>query len=263
MIAAGVLLVAFLAAAATHTEEIPRRAPYTAILWDGDEPIVRLGSEWFTLEAIDGIEADAIGRYCRETYDEIWQKRFEEDLVEVLIGMGHTPADTVQLVVRNRSTGETQTREEVAMTYANRQAIRHAAQARKWTQRAEIPKLSPYDAIRWEDGQPVVRVGGEWLTLEAIDGVTSDAIARYCRETYDTRWQKRFEEDLVEVLRGMGHPVGETVDLTVRDPGAAESRLLEGVAMTRANRQAIWLAAWARQQPAAAGTVEATEPTAE
>ena len=59
-----------------------------------------------------------------------WQKRFEEDLVELVSRMGHPPQDTVKLVVQSLTSSETQTLDDVAMTVANRHAIKAAAEAR-------------------------------------------------------------------------------------------------------------------------------------
>lgn len=260
LITASVFCLALGVAAVSHTKEFPRRAPYNAVRWEGETASVRIGEEWVGLASIDGVAVGDIVAYCRQTYGRIWQKRFEEDLVEVLIGMEHTPGDTVQLVVQEQGAAEPKTLDDVPLTLANRQAIWWAAQANprkrpRADTRDSVPgdpaesfaKLAPYDAIRWQEKQPVVRIDGEWLALVSIDAVTSEAIVDYCQPTYGRLWQKRFEEDLVEVLAGMGHATAETVRLVVRDPDGSEERVLEEVAMTRPNRQAIWHAAHARK----------------
>ena len=109
----------------------PKRAPYSAIRWEGDKPVVRIGDEWLELVSIDGIAAEDIVAFSRRTYGNLWQKRFEEDLVDVLSRMGHEPDDSVRLVVRSLGSSETRTLEDVPMTEANRRAIRAAAQARE------------------------------------------------------------------------------------------------------------------------------------
>ena len=65
--------------------------------------------------------------FSRRTYADKWQKRFEEDLVEVLTRMGHEPKDTVRLVVSPLGSQATRTLENVPMTEANRRAIYDAA----------------------------------------------------------------------------------------------------------------------------------------
>ena len=81
------------------TVEYPKRAPFTGVRWEGDKPVVKIGEKWFTLVSLDGIPAEDIVSFSWRTYVDKWRKRFEEDLVEVLTRMGHTPKDTVRLVV--------------------------------------------------------------------------------------------------------------------------------------------------------------------
>ena len=107
---------------------------------------------------------------------------------------------------------------------------------------AEFPKLAPYSAIRWEGEMPVVRIDDEWLALVSIDRLPVSEIIASSRRTYGEKWQKRFEEDLVEVLAGMGDEPKDTVRLVVRAPGAPSRRTLEDVAMTDSNRRAIYSA---------------------
>lgn len=133
---AGLSVVALAAlSAAAHFAgqegEYPKRAPYTAIHWEGDEPVVKIGDEWFELVSLEGIAAEDIVAFSRRTYGNKWQKRFEEDLVEVLSKMGHEPKDTVRLVIRPLGSSETRTLEDVPMTEANRRAIYKAARARE------------------------------------------------------------------------------------------------------------------------------------
>ncbi len=109
-----------------QAEEYPKRAPFTGVRWEGHKPVVKIGEEWFTLVSLDGIAAGDIVAFSRRTYKDKWRKRFEEDLVEVLAGMGHKPKDTVRLVVLPLGSSKTRTLEGVAMTEANRRAIKNA-----------------------------------------------------------------------------------------------------------------------------------------
>lgn len=108
-----------------------RKSPFAAVRWQESQPEVKVGDEWFKLVSLDGLPASEIVTFSRRTYPDLWQKRFEEDLVEVLTGMGHEPGETVRLVVMPEGSQETQTLEGVPMTTANRRAIREAAQARE------------------------------------------------------------------------------------------------------------------------------------
>ncbi len=107
----------------------------------------------------------------------------------------------------------------------------------------DYPKRAPFSGIRWEEGEPVVKVGEEWVTLVSLDGIAARDIVAFSQRRYLLRWKKRFEEDLVEVLTRMGHEPKDTARLVVRPLGSSETRTLEDVAMTEANRKAIRAAA--------------------
>jgi hypothetical protein len=109
----------------------PEKSPFAAVRWQEAQPEVRVGNEWFKLVSLDELPAAEIVAFSQRTYGNKWQKRFEEDLVELLSRMGHSPQDTVKLVVQSLTSSETRTLEDVLMTRANRRAIRDAAQARE------------------------------------------------------------------------------------------------------------------------------------
>ena len=134
----------------------------------------------------------------------------------------------------------------VLAAFAASPAIAPRAHARQ----TGYPKLSPFEAVEWNDAEPHVQVEGAWYELVSIDGTPVEEIVRFCRERYSrtsrlqgAEWRKRFEEDLVEVLHRMERPPdGRHVDLVVGDDSGAEVRL-ERVEMTAENRQRIWQAA--------------------
>lgn len=111
----------------------------------------------------------------------------------------------------------------------------------------EYPKLSPFAAVRWEEDQPEVKVGEEWYRLISINEIPSEEIVTYSQDTFGDLWQKRFEEDLIELLTRMGHESGENVNLTVESLTSSEMQVLKEVPMTRENRRAIRNAARARE----------------
>jgi CubicO group peptidase (beta-lactamase class C family) len=106
---------------------------------------------------------------------------------------------------------------------------------------AGYPKVSPFTAVRWEDSQPEVEVNGEWFKLVSIDDVSITKIIDFSKTTYGDLWQKRFGEDLVELMAGMGHEPSESVRLAVVPlfPKDAKEQILEDVPLTEANRRAI------------------------
>jgi hypothetical protein len=108
-----------------------QKSPFAAVRWQQSQPEVKVGQHWYKLVSLDDLPAAEIVAFSRETYGNKWQKRFEEDLVELLSRMGHPPQDTVKLVVQSLTSSETQVLEDVPMTEENRRAIRAAAQARE------------------------------------------------------------------------------------------------------------------------------------
>lgn len=107
---------------------------------------------------------------------------------------------------------------------------------------ADYPKVSPFEAVRWEGMTPQVRVDGMWYGVAAIDGVAVEDIMAHCARRHRGREKKRFGEDLVQVLSEMGHRPGASVDLTLIDFTSGKEFARDGVRMTAANRRAIWQA---------------------
>ena len=87
--------------------------------------------EWYQLISLNGIPAAEIVEFSKQTYGDKWQKRFEEDLVELLTRMGHPPEDSVTLEVQSLVSGRMRTLKDYPMTYANRRTIRNAARERE------------------------------------------------------------------------------------------------------------------------------------
>lgn len=108
----------------------PKQSPFTAVRWRLTQPEVQVNGEWFQFVSLDGIAAEEIVAFSQRTYGDLWQKRFEEDLVELLSRMGHRPSDKVTLVVQSLTTSEKRMLADVPLTEANRRAIYKAAQER-------------------------------------------------------------------------------------------------------------------------------------
>jgi hypothetical protein len=104
------------------------------------------------------------------------------------------------------------------------------------------PKLAPFSAVRWKGSAPEVKVKDVWYELLAIDDTQAKAIVQFCKDKEKKLWQKRFEEDLVEMMARMGHQPGEKVTLKVRSLKTGKTEVLKDVPNTRENRQAIWQA---------------------
>jgi hypothetical protein len=68
---------------------------------------------------------------CKQEDAHHWQKRFEEDLVEILARTGHEPGRAVDLELRSVETGQNLTLAAVPNTEENRRALVDAARARR------------------------------------------------------------------------------------------------------------------------------------
>lgn len=118
----------------------PKLAPYTDVRWGGDAPVVEIDGQLHLLFSIDGIPVKDIVAFCQRTYGDKWQKRFAEDLVEVLTGMGHKPSDTVKLDVMPVGQGAARSAKDAAMTAANRRAVTAAVEKRELSEQ-QLEKL--------------------------------------------------------------------------------------------------------------------------
>lgn len=115
------------------------------------------------------------------------------------------------------------------------------------------PKASPFEAVRWEESEPEVKIDGEWYGLVSLNDLPAADIVEFSQRHYKDKWQKRFEEDLVELLTLMEHPPENSVTLVVQSLATSETLTLEDVPMTSANRRAI-------RNAAKAGAREANGP---
>jgi hypothetical protein len=105
-----------------------------------------------------------------------------------------------------------------------------------------FPKLSPFSAIRWKESTPEVQVMGSWYEFLAIDDTAASDIVAFCQDKFGTHWQKRYEEDLVQVMAMMGHELGDKAMLKLRNLVTGNIEVHRDVPNTHENRQAIWRA---------------------
>jgi len=114
---------------AVRAQDYPQLSPFEALRWEGDQPEVSLGGDWFAPVALDGVPVERVLDYCRRTWPDRWKKRFAEDLVEALTRMGQTPGGQMDLVLRALDTRKEVRRAGVPLTRENRERIRRAAAA--------------------------------------------------------------------------------------------------------------------------------------
>lgn len=81
------------------------------------------------------------------------------------------------------------------------------------SQKLGLQKASPFTAVKWEKDQPVVQFGNEWYHFEKLDHFSKEELLEFCKKRFGSKWQKRFSEDLVEVLQGLGYQPFSKVSL--------------------------------------------------
>ncbi|UZR97585.1 hypothetical protein [Chondrinema litorale] len=106
-----------------------------------------------------------------------------------------------------------------------------------FAQESIVPsEASPFTAVEWEADKPMVQVEGEWYYFEKLDDISKDEILAYCKEKYPDKWQKRFSEDLIEVLEGMNYQPEVKVTLALNKDGKTAE--YQGV-LTSENRKKV------------------------
>lgn len=112
----------------------------------------------------------------------------------------------------------------------------HRARQEEASARARLghgyPRLSPFEAVRWRGQTPQVQVQGKWYELMAMNGLSANQIVALCQALDDANWQKRFEEDLVEVLMRAGYRIGNRATLELKDLETGQIQVLRDVPMT-------------------------------
>ena len=102
-------------------------------------------------------------------------------------------------------------------------------------------RLSPFTRVRCLDGDSVeVMFDNKTYELVSIDGLPTPKILQSARTQFGGLWEKRFVEDIVEVLGGMGHAPGDAVELVLRDPKSGALRKVERAPLTAENRRKVY-----------------------
>jgi C-terminal processing protease CtpA/Prc len=107
--------------------------------------------------------------------------------------------------------------------------------------------LSPFTAVEFEGDTPFVQYDGKWYELLELEGMKAGEIVGFCRKTWPGKWEKRFAEDLVEVLEKMGKRPGRSVRLSLKSKETGKVRRVSKARMTKENRRAVWDAANRKQ----------------
>lgn len=92
-------------------------------------------------------------------------------------------------------------------------------------QKLELEKASPFSAVKWKKEQPIVKFENEWFDFEKLDHFSKEEILDFCKTAYGDKWQKRFSEDLVDVLKGLGYQPNVKVNLKFSKNGVSQTRI--------------------------------------
>jgi hypothetical protein len=108
-----------------HAADWARLSPFTKVTCKPDSAVVEYQSREYDLVSVNDLGVAELLDLCRRKYRDNGDKRFSEDLVEVLALAGRPMGQeqTVKLVLKDRSTGASTTIERAPMTAANRDAV--------------------------------------------------------------------------------------------------------------------------------------------
>jgi len=213
----------------------PSRSPFSDLRWRGSVAEVKVNGVWYELVAINNTKAADLVNFAKQNFGDPWQQRIAQNLPDLMEYMNSPLGDNVSLQLKKLDNGEAVALTAVPMTARNAVAIRRQAAGG-----------SPFSGVRWNGIAPQVQVNGAWYDLVSLDGVPAEKIVQFAKDTYGDRelgdqilWQKRFSEDLGQVMSRMHHDMGETVSLQLRRLNGTEVVNFPNVALTEANRDSI------------------------
>ena len=105
-----------------------------------------------------------------------------------------------------------------------------------------VNKLSPFTKVSCVGDKALETYSGKEYELMGIDDLSTKQILEFCKKSYSGIWEKRFAEDLVEVMSRMGKEPGVSVKLTLKDLATDKLITVDEAPMTECNRQAVWKA---------------------
>ncbi|MBK6942130.1 MAG: hypothetical protein IPH13_18275 [Planctomycetes bacterium] len=103
-------------------------------------------------------------------------------------------------------------------------------------------RVAPFSGLRVDGDVVEIRVDGDWVRWIAIDGIEVTTIVAHAKRTFRDRWTKRIGEDLVEVLAGLDHELGDECTLRVADLDGGNERDLADTTVTSDKRRDVLVA---------------------
>lgn len=109
-------------------------------------------------------------------------------------------------------------------------------------------RASAFTDVRVEDGAVFVEFNNSSYQLISINGASTERLLKAARYHFGSLGEKRFIEDLPEVLGAMGMKESDTVDLVLQD-GDGEQIRFPDAPMTAQNRSLVYRNAGKRTTP--------------
>jgi hypothetical protein len=136
-----------------------RLSPFTDVSVRGDAATVQFDGQTYELVSIDDVPTKAILAVAKKSYGNLWEKRFVEDIVEVLEQLGRRPEKTVKLVLRDAQSGAIKTVDRAPLTAENRRQV-YAARYRMSSSGYDLSHIVPFEvgASRLRDGDSITIV---------------------------------------------------------------------------------------------------------
>lgn len=113
-----------------HTDWV-RASPFTFVEVDADDVQVQFEGERYELVSINGTSTKGILRSAHRQFGSLGEKRFIEDLPEVLVGLGASPDDTTVDLVLTNAAGDEVVVSDAPMTAENRSLVYASSRAKR------------------------------------------------------------------------------------------------------------------------------------
>jgi hypothetical protein len=121
----------------------PRLSPFEAVQWHDLTPHVQVGGKWYELLTINDVPASQVVAFSMSKDPSTGQKHFDEDLVELLMLLGHWSGNIATLNVREDLSGSTKTLHDVPMTEINRNMLLRAGVQQETSAGNSAPVTQP------------------------------------------------------------------------------------------------------------------------
>jgi len=105
-------------------DQFPKLSPFRAVRWKDEwTPMVNVDGTWYELLWLGGAEAKEVIDHCRLKHGDAARQRFSEDLPQMLLEMGRTTTENINLKVKHLTTGTVMAINGAEMTAENRNKV--------------------------------------------------------------------------------------------------------------------------------------------